>query len=69
MPRVGFQPTIPAFERAKTVHALDRAATVIGCYVHNGTVSPNTLCYYCKHARYVDSLVFSLLKFAEQWMH
>jgi hypothetical protein len=25
MPRVGFEPTIPAFERAKTVHALDRA--------------------------------------------
>jgi hypothetical protein len=25
-----FQPTIPAFERAKTVHALDRAATVVG---------------------------------------
>jgi hypothetical protein len=23
-------PTIPAFERAKTAHALDRAATVIG---------------------------------------
>jgi hypothetical protein len=30
MPRVGFEPTIPAFERAKTVHALDLAATVIG---------------------------------------
>jgi hypothetical protein len=30
MPRVGFGPTIPAFERAKTFHALDRAATVIG---------------------------------------
>jgi hypothetical protein len=30
MSRVGFEPTIPAFERAKTVHALDRAATVIG---------------------------------------
>jgi hypothetical protein len=28
---VGFEPTIPVFERAKTVHALDRAATVIGC--------------------------------------
>jgi hypothetical protein len=27
---VGFEPTIPAFEQAKTVHALDRAATVIG---------------------------------------
>jgi hypothetical protein len=31
MPQVGFEPTIPVFERAKTVHALDRAATVIGC--------------------------------------
>jgi hypothetical protein len=30
MPRVEFEPTIPVFERAKTVHALDRAATVIG---------------------------------------
>jgi hypothetical protein len=30
MPRVGFETTIPAFEWAKTVHALDRAATVIG---------------------------------------
>jgi hypothetical protein len=29
MPWMGFQPTIPAFEGAKTVHALDRAATVI----------------------------------------
>jgi hypothetical protein len=30
MPRVGFEPTIPVFKRAKTVHALDCAATVIG---------------------------------------
>jgi hypothetical protein len=30
MPRVGFDPMNPAFERAKTVHALDGAATVIG---------------------------------------
>jgi hypothetical protein len=29
---VGFEPTIKAVERAKTVHALDRAATVIGDY-------------------------------------
>jgi hypothetical protein len=27
---VGFEPTIPASERARTVHALDRAATVTG---------------------------------------
>jgi hypothetical protein len=26
----GFEPTIPAFGRAKTVHALDSVATVIG---------------------------------------
>jgi hypothetical protein len=26
MPEVGFEPTIPVFERAKTVHALDSAA-------------------------------------------
>jgi hypothetical protein len=29
MPRVGFEPTIPVFERAKKVHTLDRADTVI----------------------------------------
>jgi hypothetical protein len=29
-PQVGFEPTIPASERAKTVYALDRAAAVIG---------------------------------------
>jgi hypothetical protein len=30
VPRVGFEPTIPVFKRAKTVHELHRAATVIG---------------------------------------
>jgi hypothetical protein len=30
MPGVGFEPMTPVFERAKTVHAFDRAATVIG---------------------------------------
>jgi hypothetical protein len=30
MLRVGFEPMVPVFERAKTVHALDRAATAIG---------------------------------------
>jgi hypothetical protein len=33
MPWVVFEPTIPAFEWAKIVHALDRAATVIGIFV------------------------------------
>jgi hypothetical protein len=30
MPQVGLKPTIPVFERAKTVHASDLAATEIG---------------------------------------
>jgi hypothetical protein len=30
MHRVGLEPMIPMLERAKTVHALDRATTVIG---------------------------------------
>jgi hypothetical protein len=30
MPWVGFEPTVPASERAKTVHALDRSSTVTG---------------------------------------
>jgi hypothetical protein len=30
MTQVGFETTIPVFQRAKTVDALDRAATVIG---------------------------------------
>jgi hypothetical protein len=34
MPQVGFEPTIPAFKRAKTVHALDRAAAVIGVMIN-----------------------------------
>jgi hypothetical protein len=31
MAHVEFEPTIPVFERAKTVRASDRASTVVGC--------------------------------------
>jgi hypothetical protein len=34
MPRVGFEPMTPVFERPQTVHALARAATVIGAETH-----------------------------------
>jgi hypothetical protein len=34
VPRMGFEPTIPAFERTKAVHVIDRAATVI----YNGDI-------------------------------
>jgi hypothetical protein len=37
IPWVGFEPTIPAFEREKTAHALDRAATVLGHYISSGS--------------------------------
>jgi hypothetical protein len=30
MPQAGFELTIPVFEQAKTVHAFERAVTVIG---------------------------------------
>jgi hypothetical protein len=33
MPRMGFQPTIPVFERTKRVRTLDRAANVIGTFI------------------------------------
>jgi hypothetical protein len=32
MPGVGFEPTIPGFDRGKTFHALDRAAAVLGAH-------------------------------------
>jgi hypothetical protein len=35
MSQMGFEPTILAFERAKTVHALDRAATVVGLKLYD----------------------------------
>jgi hypothetical protein len=50
MARVEFEPTIPAFERAQTVRALDRAATVIDLILlsrHNsGIDTPYVSMYY-----------------------
>jgi hypothetical protein len=55
--QAGFEPTIPVFERAKTVHALDRAATVISkqhvpppqLYINgpNNTTDHRTLLHSC----------------------
>jgi hypothetical protein len=33
MPEVGFEPTIAVFQLVKTVHASDRAATVMGVHI------------------------------------
>jgi hypothetical protein len=39
MPQAGFEPTIPVFERAKTVHALDCAATGMGLCMYTRLLS------------------------------
>jgi hypothetical protein len=39
MPQVGFEPTILVFELVTTVHALDRAVTVIRSYFFNHTLT------------------------------
>jgi hypothetical protein len=41
MPLVELEPTIPLFERTKTVHALDRVATMISTFIYMYTPSNN----------------------------
>jgi hypothetical protein len=43
MSRVGFEPAIPVFQRLKTVHALDRAATVIDTMIYSSYFSCSSL--------------------------
>jgi hypothetical protein len=54
MPRVGFQPTVPASARAKIFHALDRSATVTGRPVLCITNSAHFI-LYLGHVRIVTS--------------
>jgi hypothetical protein len=54
MPQVGLEPTIAVFERAKAVHASDRAATVLGSLM-TISVSKRTLLY---EVNYVNCHVF-----------
>jgi hypothetical protein len=53
MLRVGFETTIPVFERAKIVHALDRAVTVIGCLYTctSDNINPDSKYNSCKTLR------------------
>jgi hypothetical protein len=53
MPYVGFELTIPASERAKTVHALDRAATVTG---HRHELLTDNCCF-CLCLGYEKSMI------------
>jgi hypothetical protein len=65
MPWVGFELTIPAFERAKTVHALDRAATVIGSAKHNSSIMKQTFIEPCLRVTYT---FHSSIEY-ENWVH
>jgi hypothetical protein len=44
-----FKPSIPVFEGAETVHALDRAATVIGGVMISDRINFVTLRYFLEH--------------------
>jgi hypothetical protein len=57
MPWVGFESTIPVFERAKTFHALDRVATVFGWMC---TKTANITHFAC----YTRNLVLTQCNFA-----
>jgi hypothetical protein len=46
MPSMGFEPTVPMFEQAKTVHELDRVSTIIGSYKCNGKYLHDQICTY-----------------------
>jgi hypothetical protein len=63
MSRVGFEPTIPAFERAKTVDALDRAAAVIGWFYFNQMIITLWRASRGMEHMYTSSYVFCLCTF------
>jgi hypothetical protein len=57
MPWVGFEPTIPASERVKTVHVSDRAATVTG--MPTGLMRNNDNICFCSRENKVVSISIS----------
>jgi hypothetical protein len=56
MPRAGFEPTIPTFDVEKTVPALDRAVTVIGIFLGQGSKSSRILHFTCWHQIFSELL-------------
>jgi hypothetical protein len=57
MPQAGFDPTIPEFEEAKTVHAVERAATVIGPVHTTHSISLRYILILSSHLRLVFLMV------------
>jgi hypothetical protein len=51
---MGFEPMIPASERAKTVHALDSLATVTGFQIFTIHKYQNVYCFIVFHIPYME---------------
>jgi hypothetical protein len=75
MPCVGFEPTIPASERAKTVDALDRSATGTGFPIITPTDDSSSKCIstslptfltILSLSLYIKSYIFLLWEYAEE---
>jgi hypothetical protein len=62
-PWVGIEPTIPALDRAKTFHASDRAATVIG----NITYSRYFIKHFCRYVFVFDACIERDVLFHRTW--
>jgi hypothetical protein len=58
MPCVGFEPTIPTTEWAKTVRSLDLSATVTGLYLYG---LPKVYLYICSVDSYPELRIFPLI--------
>jgi hypothetical protein len=68
MPRVGFEPTILASKRAKTVHGLDHLATVTsvdGISIENMQCSPTSslLIHYCSNVVQLVKFVMMVISY------
>jgi hypothetical protein len=65
MPRVGFEFMISVFERAKIVHALDLAATVVGLHNFQDTAEwkeeHNTKDNNLKHTLRINEIILGIL--------
>jgi hypothetical protein len=59
MPWVGFEPTIAASERAKTVHALDRSTTVTGHSTHLLRKNFSTILLWTKYLLGYNAMYFN----------
>jgi hypothetical protein len=75
MPQSGIESKIPVFKRAKTVHALDRAATVMGEHlncltnVYGSLLHPVLTICAKRFTGYIEISVWSYVNEASLWIN